>query len=169
MASGWTTISDLVDEGQNVSDKLDSAFANLDADIVDDRNRLTDLENTNFYNFDYVKESGITIVDDSYEQVANLVTPVRAVGKYKINLSMIFTINSTVNAAYFRFSLDGGATWKEMRKEAKDVTDNNVNNYTLVLDHTVSSVIDIQIEARKESAGDVLTIDAIDVMCEHKA
>lgn len=43
--TGWTSIVDLTDDGQDVSDKLDSSFSNIDTDLTALDNRMTAAEN----------------------------------------------------------------------------------------------------------------------------
>ena len=47
MVSGWTSIIDLTDEGQDVSDALDSAFGNLDLTVADVATNTADIATLN--------------------------------------------------------------------------------------------------------------------------
>ena len=122
---------------------------------------------TNFMTYDNVLETAITVAGDTYEEVARLTTPVRPQGKYQVTQSMIFNLNSITSAAYFRFSKDGGTVWSEVRLEPKDIADQIVKNYTFVQDH-LGGVFELIVQARKETAGDILTIHRMDVILDRK-
>jgi len=117
--------------------------------------------------YDYIKETEITVTDDVYEEIARLTTPSRPTGTYKLSQSMLYTLNSTTTSAYFRFSLDGGSNWAEIRREPKDNTDTIPSAYTSTVEHTVG-IFDLIIQARKENAGDVLVVSTLDVIFERK-
>ena len=118
--------------------------------------------------FDYVEKLNHTVTNDVYEEVTRLTTVSRVAGTYKTTLAMIYTLNSVVNAAYFRFSTDGGATWTEIRREPKDITDIVPKTHTFIEVHT-TGIKEIIVQARKELSGDVLTIFKLDIMFERKA
>ena len=128
--------------------------------------RITTIEDKD--TFDYNQATSITVTGDTYEDILQVLTPTRAVGKYKVTLSMLYTFDSTSDSAYFRFSLDGGTNWIEVRKEGKDITDKIPSTYTTMIDHTTEGIIDIRVEARKENLGDTLIVQAIDAMLERK-
>ena len=120
-----------------------------------------------YMTFDYVEKLNHVVTNDVYEEVTRLTTPSRVAGTYKSTLAMIYTLNSVVNAAYFRFSTDGGATWTEIRREPKDITDIVPKTHTFVEIHT-GGVKEIIVQSRKELAGDVLTIFKLDIVFERK-
>jgi len=121
----------------------------------------------NYMTYDNAVETGITVTDDAYEEVARLTTPARDAGKYQVTQSMIFNLNSVTTAAYFRFSIDGGTVWSEVRLEPKDVNDQIVKNYTFVQEHA-GGVFELIVQSRKENAGDILTIHRMDIIFDRK-
>jgi len=117
--------------------------------------------------YDYMKEEGITVTDDTYEQIGELVTASRVAGTYKVTLSMLHTLDTTVRSAYFRFSLDGGSIWVEVPREPKDTTDKDPRTLTQTIVHA-GGVMDIKVQARKESTGDVLVVNSLNIIFERK-
>ena len=122
---------------------------------------------TDYMTYDYSKVADVTVTDATYEQVAELVTPSRVAGTYKLTLSMLHTLNTTARSAYFRFSQDGGSTWVEVPREPKDTTDKDPRTLIQTVVHT-GGIMDIKVQARKEAAGDVLIIDALNIIFERK-
>ena len=120
-----------------------------------------------YMTFDYVEKLNHVVTNDVYEEVTRLTTPARASGTYKSTLAMIYTLNSVVNAAYFRFSTDGGTTWTEIRREPKDITDIVPKTHTFVEVHT-EGIKEIIVQARKELSGDELIIFKLDIIFERK-
>lgn len=118
--------------------------------------------------YDYQTGSNITVTNDVYENVLTLTTPVRDAGTYELRMSQLYSLNSTTTSAYFRFRINGG-TYVEVRKEPKDNTDLIPMSYFKVLTHAGGSAITIEIEARKEVAGDILTIAEISAAVDRKA
>jgi len=117
--------------------------------------------------YDYVKGANIVVTDDTYEEVARMTTTSRPAGIYKLSQSMLYSLDSTNTSAYFRFSLNGGSTWSEVRREPKDNTDVLPSAYTSTLVYA-GGVLDWIIQARKEDAGDVLNILSVDMIFERK-
>lgn len=169
----WTSIVDLVSTGQDVSDKLDTAFGNIDDAITQIDTNTADITALKTYalfvpTYDYTQVPNFIVTNDVYEQVARLTTASRAAGTYKLDESMLYSLNSTTTSAFFRFSVDGGLTWSEIRREPKDNLDVLAEAYTSTIVHA-GGVIDIVIQARKENASDVLTIHKLDIILERKA
>ena len=117
--------------------------------------------------YDYEKDSLIVVTGATYEEIARLTTPSRVAGVYKLSQSMLYSLNSTTTSAFFRFSIDGGTTWNEIRREPKDNTDVLPSAYTSTVIHT-GGVFEVIVESRKEVAGDVLTVLSIDLIFERK-
>ena len=119
------------------------------------------------HTYDYIIHKDVTVIDNIYTEIAVLTTPTRAVGIYQITLSMLYTLNTTVRSGYFRFSLDAGGTWTEIRKEAKDINDITPSALSFPYSHP-GGIIDIKVEAKKEDTGDSLTLKQISVVFESK-
>ena len=81
---------------------------------------------------------------------------------------MLYNLNSTTNAAYFRYSLDGELTWIEIRQESKDIFDIIPSSMVLISNH-VEGAKEIVFQARKENASDTLDIIAHNIIFEKKA
>ena len=160
--SGWVSIVGGTDTGLQVEAKLDTAFGNIDTFMTET------IEKTPFVpTYDYDTASNVTVTNDVYQEVARLTTPSRPAGTYEVKLSMLYSLNSTTTSAYFRFSLDGGVSWTEVIEEPKDITDNRAKTLLLVDIHTLG-IKDIVVQARKEVAGDVMTISNLSVIYERK-
>ena len=99
--------------------------------------RLTAAESKALFipSYDYVQGNSITVTGAVYEEIARLTTPSREAGIYKLSQSMMYSLNSTTNSAYFRFSINGGSTWNEIRREPKDNLDVLPSAYTSTLVH----------------------------------
>ena len=132
--------------------------------------RLTAAESKALFipSYDYVQGNSITVTGAVYEEIARLTTPSREAGIYKLSQSMMYSLNSTTNSAYFRFSNNGGSTWNEIRREPKDNLDVLPSAYTSTLVHP-GGVFDLVIQSRKENASDTLSVLSIDVIFERKA
>lgn len=120
-----------------------------------------------FYTYDFTHVENVVINSDTYSLAARLLTEDRDAGTYSITNSMLYSYDSTNRSAYFRFSLNGGIDWIEIRKEPKDNTDKLPESYTTTLEHT-GGIIDVRIEARCESNGDILTIYKLDIMLKRE-
>ena len=120
-----------------------------------------------FYTYDYEYVEGVTITSPTYAQVARLITEERDAGTYTITNSMLYSYDNINRSAYFRFSLDAGINWVEIRKEPKDNTDKLPESYTTTLVHT-GGAVDVRIEARTDDAADTLTLYKLDIMLERK-
>lgn len=146
---------------------LDGRVAQNESDIA--QNTADIASNAPFVpTYDYAQGNNITVTDDVYEDILTLTTPSRGVGIYKLTQSMLYSLNSTTTSAYFRFSINGGSTWTEVRREPKDNTDVLASVYTTTIVHP-GGVFDLIIQARKEAAGAILTVAQIDVSFERKA
>lgn len=133
--------------------------------LATEQGRITTLEN--FSEFEYTKVTNHTVSGTTFEAVASL-NATKTAGTYQVNQSMLYSLDNTNTSAYFRFSVDGGANWTEVRREPKDNTDKEPMAAVYVLPHA-GGTMDIQIQARKENAGDVLEIYSLDLMVERKA
>lgn len=165
----WTTITDMVTTGQEVSDALDVAFSNTDTamDAIDtNTSDIATLQTLNDFSSQTVNNH--TVVGDVFEAVTTYTGASKPAGTYMITLSMLYSLNSTTTAAFFRFTLDGGSTWYSVKREPKDNTDAMAMTYSFPYTH-VSGDIVIGVESRKENAADILTIAQLNVMVDRKA
>ena len=136
------------------------------ANIVTNSNDIAALQA--FHTFDYVTGQSISVPSDTYTTVLSLTTPSRPAGTYVLTQSMLYSLDNTGASAYFRFTINGGGTWTEIRKEPKDNTDLTPESLSKVLVHP-GGVFNLEIQSRKEVSGDVLTIYDINLFIERKA
>ena len=123
--------------------------------------------NLNNREFAYTKVPSLTVDSTTYTDIGTLNVADLKGGDYKLTLSMIFSLDNTNTSAYFRFSVDGGVSWVEVRREAKDVLDKMPEAYITILTLPNGSV-DIIVQARKESAADTLEILDHNIILERK-
>ena len=140
-------------------------IAALAAEAGVNEDRIDTLEG--FHTFDYAAGQTITVPSTTYSSVLSLTTPSRPAGTYVLTQSMLYSLDSTGDSAYFRFTINGGSTWTEISKEPKDTTDLAPESFSKVLVHP-GGVFDIEIQSRKEALGDVLTIYDINLFVERK-
>lgn len=118
----------------------------------------------------FSKVSGVSTTSSVYTQLNRLTVIAPPSGVYEYKFSMTWNYNNTTKSAYFRFSTDGGVTWNEVRKEAKDVTDNYPAYYAFPVQFTQIGAdnIDLIVEYRTETDGDVLNVSYMDIVVERK-
>ena len=116
--------------------------------------------------YDFKKESGITIVDDTYQEVARLAVT-RNAGLYQVAMSFTWTLNSTTQSGFFRWSIDGGVTFTEFQSEPKDITNKSAVYYAYPLNHD-GGVFDFIVQMRKENPADIMSVEFIDLIFESK-
>ena len=178
IATGWVPIVGgspaTADTGAEATGKITTAFSNTNtfmtetlATAANHETRVAALEAQSFYTYDYTTVNDITVTNDVYEQVASLIIADRVAGTYRFEATMLYSLNSVTNSSFFRFSLDNGATWVEIRRETKDITDVIPVAYATTVVHT-GGAVNIVVQARKEVASDVLTIPTIDLMFNRK-
>ena len=125
------------------------------------------------YTYDYKKEGitsggAIEIIDDTYQTVCELITPSRPAGTYEMLVSLVWTFNTANRSAYYRWSADGGSTWKELSTEASDKT--NTENFSYSFPKSLSTgVIHLVLQARKELAGNEMIVQHANLVAERKA
>ena len=117
--------------------------------------------------YNYNKVSGISTTSSTYSVANSLLVEDAPEGVYEYKFIMTYNHSTTTKSAYFRFSLDGGTTWNEVRKEVKDVTDNIPVYYGFPVVHPGGD-IDLVIEYRTEVDGNVLNVSFIDIVVERK-
>ena len=116
------------------------------------------------------KVSGISTTSSVYTQLNRLTVLAPPSGVYEYKFSMMWNYNTTTKSAYFRFSTDGGVTWNEVRKEAKNVTDNYPDYYAFPVqfNQTGTDDMDLVVEYRTEVDGDVLNVSYSDIVIDRK-
>ena len=114
---------------------------------------------------DIEQTSNIDIATDhpDWTPVANLVTPTRASGTYRIDIAVIWSLDTTTKSGMIRYSIDGGATWKEFQSEPKDKTNDNGNDFGFTLIGTAEQAWDIQVEMTKESGTATMTCSSCEI------
>jgi len=168
--------ADILTNAGNISSNTAAIAANVidiatnTADIATNTADIIDLTSKTPFvpSYNYIKGAGITVTNDVYEEIIRLTTGSLDAGIYKLSQSMLYSLNSTNTSAFFRFSIDGGVNWSEIRREPKDNLDTLPSSYTSTIVH-IGGIMDIVIQSRKESASDILNVASIDVIFERKA
>ena len=117
--------------------------------------------------YDYVKVKDILDVPEVYFPLAVLQTSYRELGVYEFKFSLHFKLGVTNKSVYYRFSLDGGATWHEFVSEAKDRTDSKGYTFMFPIEHT-GGEFDFRFEIRKEDDTSELDVFQFAAMIERK-
>ena len=128
--------------------------------------RLDALEAVNL-GYAYNKVAGASTVSNVYSPLNSLLLPNAPAGIYEYKFSMTYNYNATTRSSFFRFTVDGGVSWNEMRREPKDGTDNVPLFYAFPYAH-VGGDIDLRVEYRCENNGDTLNVQFIDIVAERK-
>lgn len=115
--------------------------------------------------YNLLKSNSIVVTGDVYETIGELITEVLPSGTYEYKFSWVWDIDSVTNSAYLRYSINGGANWNELRREAKDVTDEMSEAYFFPIVEA-EGIKQLQIQARKENAGDVYNIRFLDLIIQ---
>jgi hypothetical protein len=164
--------TDVVTNTADITAAEDAILANA-IGVVDNAADIVTLEtkvdtNAPFApSYSYATGSSIVVASTTYANILTLTTGTLEAGVYELSQSMLYSLDSTNNSAFFRFSTNGGATWSEIRREPKDNADILPHTYITTIVHA-GGVFEIQIEARKEALGDTLTVSAIDAIFERK-
>jgi hypothetical protein len=141
---------------------LDNRITTNENDITTIEQDVTSLQSSvstlqgvvNYFEFEEVEDTEVT--STTYQDIIN-VTYTPPVGIYKLDMSLLHTLSNNNATAFFRFSLDGGATWFEFSKKTLSPADINNSTVTKIINH-LGGNFSIRIQARKESSGDTLTI-----------
>ena len=88
-------------------------------------------------------------------------------GVYEITFSSTFDYDSTKRSAIFNWSIDGGATYEQFSVEPKDKSDTKPMHYCFPHEHQ-GGRINLDLKARCEANGDVLTISYANIVFERK-
>jgi hypothetical protein len=95
------------------------------------------------------------------------VTPAREAGKYKVEMSVIWKLDTVTKSGLLRYSVDGGSSWKQFQSEPKDKTNDNANVFGLTVDHA-GGPFDIQIEMTRESGTNAMDCSHCEIIVERK-
>ena len=121
------------------------------------------------YTFDKVSVLNVNAVHPAYERLNQMPYTISA-GEtiYEFKLSITYTLNTSVRTAFFRFSIDNGVIWEEFQSEPKDITDKTATFYAFPKQYAQVVPTDnvFLLEAAKENALDVLTVNFADVIVE---
>lgn len=157
-----------------VTDALDTRLTTAETQVGTNITNITTLQSDvstlsstqdELHTLKYTLVTNNTATTDAWTDIINTTYTGLTAGTYKLSLNMLWTLDSTVNSASFRFSIDGGSTWVTTRKEAKDVTDINDSSYNKIL--VVSGTTQpVQIQAIKANGADTLTIHELSSILE---
>jgi hypothetical protein len=119
--------------------------------------------------YEVSKVSDHLVTDAAFEPLVSIPLVEAPAGWYEYKFSVLYTINSTVNSAFFRYSTDGGSTWWEIRSESKDAADQVPLTYFFPIQYSgETNNLSLAIEVRKENAGDVMTVLFADAVIDKK-
>lgn len=148
---------------------------NIDAPLASNPTQDGHLVNKGYLDkvktYSFNKIAGASTTSNTYTQLNALTIPASLVpdgSVWELKFSMTYNMNTTNRSAYLRFSIDGGVSWSEVRRESKDVTDNIPAYYAFPRLYTTSQDIELIVEYRTEQNGDVLNVLFIDIMAERK-
>lgn len=144
---------------------LENTVAQQGTDITQLQLKVAILENGAYY--EYEKYQNVTVPSDTYNVVGALARNDVPDGVYEVKFALTYTLDSVTHSAYIRYSLDGGTTWYEFRREPKDKTDRTAIYYAFPIDVTGPDV-HIIVEARKEDSGDNFEIQFLDIILDRK-
>ena len=140
--------------------------------IANNASAISDL--SSFGTYDYVKKgipdtgNPIVITDTTYQDIAELTTPIRGIGTYQITFSLTFDYDSTNKSAGFQWTLDNGTTWEQFSIEPKDKSDKKALTYTFPSELTVEAIFNFKMQGKCESSGNTLTVDYANIIIERK-
>ena len=156
-------------------DRVDTAEANItsiqswidthESEINALADRIT--VNEGLLDFEYATVSNVVIGDSTYVEVINN-TFALTNGLYKIDMSTMFNMDVLNYDAFFRFSLDNGVTWREVRSQIIDLAESKALSYSFMYPVT-NNTLNIQIQSKIENAAYNLTIEDLQVMIDRKA
>ena len=118
--------------------------------------------------FDFMKVANVLDIGDAYEDVIELITPLRSAGVYVYNIAVTYTYNRTNSSVFVRVSNDGGATWVELIEEPKDKTDKNPLFYAYPKQIAADEVLKLKVQMKKEAGGATLDVNFADVWIDQK-
>ena len=134
-----------------VSTDVDEFMKSAESDEMRDRLSIT---------YDTVKTEN-TVMTNVYVPIGSLTTPVRGAGKYKVEMSVSYTYDTTTRSAMFRFRVDAGP-WYEFSREPKDSSDATALFYAFPADYA-AGIHTVELESRKEITADNMVVDFCDV------
>jgi len=107
------------------------------------------------------------ITDDPWDEIAALhLTDVQH-GVYEFKFSVNWSTNRTNSSCFFRISTDGGTTWQEFSKEAKDTNDVNTLTYIMPIEIPDDATDDVNViiqAARESSTNDMEVLKSALIM-----
>jgi len=160
-----TDIDDLEIDVENVIDQttLNTIQIGLNTD---------DLVPLNEYNskisYNTNKVTNVDILDTDYIELNTLYIEDIPAGIYQLTFSSIFTLSSTNQSGFIRVSVDGGVSWFELIREAKDSSDTITETYITTLNHG-GGLRDIQVQAKRESTSADMNVVVQTIICEWKS
>lgn len=171
--TGWQSIIEF-QSGREVSDKLNTAFFNIDKSFIGLEEADTSLDAkidalalvvNPFYIYTKVVDVN---VQDTWTDVCTVEAAENPHATFEYKLSTSFTLDTAIHSALFRFSIDGGSNWDEITLEPSDATNKQSPTYFFPKDVLKDAGLSLILQARKEDAADVMMILYADVIIEKK-
>jgi len=144
---------------------IDTRVTTNEGDLLQAKLDILALQSGAYY--EYEKYQNIIVPSDTYNVVGALARNDVPDGVYEVKFALTYTLDSVTHSAYIRYSLDGGTTWYEFRREPKDKTDRTAIYYAFPIDVTGPD-IHIIVEAKKEDSGDSFEIQFLDIILDRK-
>ncbi len=115
----------------------------------------------------YYKAKDVIDIGDTYELIANLAVD-RDAGVFELGVSFTYNFDRTGHSVYLRFSTDGGSTWNEFTSAHVNKTDATSGYYAFPHVHSADGVIQIRVEAKKDTSAGQFDINFLDVWIDQK-
>ena len=98
---------------------------------------------------------------ETYQEVGKATMANAPAGTYEFGMSLSTTYDTAQKSKFLRFSLDDGTSWSEFESEPSDKT--NIEPFTYnFFKSGVSGALSLTVQARKEDAAGVMTVNFID-------
>ena len=105
----------------------------------------------------------VVVPDATWLSIAKIDPIDRPAGKYRFETSIDAMFADTNDSAMFRFSNDGGLTWREFVKQAVDPTEHIPLYYAHLKNHQ-GGVVQLELQASKDVGALALTIKEAQVI-----
>ncbi len=171
--TGWSPIIEF-QTGQEVSNKFDAVFSNINSAFLGLGNTDEQLQaNINIVAnsvapfYIYSKATNVD-VQDTWTDICSIESLENDQAVFEYKFSATFTLDSATHFAYFRYSIDEGSTWYELREEPSDWDNKQTIDYFFPVPVAKDAGVHLMIQAMKEDSADVMTVSYADAVIEKK-
>ena len=117
--------------------------------------------------YEYEKSINVTILE-TWTDIGELDIATNPYAIYEYKFAVAFSLDSIVNSALFRYSIDGGVTWTNAQIEPSDVLNEYNVSYFFPKEVAENAGLKFIMQAMKESNGDTMIVSFADVVIEKK-